>query len=66
MKTREKPCESYMWEGECSKGHQGTFRKACQHCNFYKPKPGSFPRRTDLRQQKEERWQKKQEKNWYY
>ena len=25
MKTRENPCESYICEGNCSKGREGTF-----------------------------------------
>ncbi len=60
MKTRENPCESYICEGNCSKGREGTFYKYCQKCNKYKAKKGSLPARTDNRRQKMDRIQKKE------
>lgn len=35
---REVACIYYKWEGECEKGREGTFRKACQTCKKYKAK----------------------------
>ena len=51
-KDRERVCAYYVCEGQCLKGREGTFNKACQTCNKYNPKPGSCPRRTDNRAQK--------------
>ena len=31
-KTRERQCEFYICEGQCSKGREGTFLKQCQIC----------------------------------
>lgn len=53
--TREIACEFYMWEGECSKGREGTFRKTCQTCKKYKPKKGALPARKNLKKQKTEK-----------
>lgn len=55
-KDRERACEWYKNEGNCSKGHAGTFRKSCQICKYYKPKKGSLPRRKDLRKEKTIKW----------
>lgn len=53
--TREVACIYYKWEGECSKGREGTFRKACQTCNKYKAKKGSMPARKNLKRKKQRR-----------
>ena len=53
--TREIACEFYKWEGECAKGREGTFRKACQTCKKYKAKKGSLPARQNLKKQKAEK-----------
>lgn len=49
---REIVCEFYKWETQCSKGGEGTFRKACQTCKKYKPKKGNLPARKNLKKQK--------------
>lgn len=59
-KTREIACSFYNYEGDCQKGHKGTFNKCCQFCKDYRAKRGSMPRRQDLRKKKKERWQKKE------
>ena len=51
-KDREIMCIFYEHEGQCSKGREGTFRKACQHCTKYRPKRGTRPARVDKRRQK--------------
>ena len=53
--TREIICEYYEWEGQCSKGREGTFRKACQKCKKYKAKKGRLPARQNLKKQKAEK-----------
>lgn len=53
-KTREIACIYYQFEGSCAKGRAGTFRKACQKCDWYKPKKGGIPARQDLRRKKQE------------
>ena len=58
-KTRERQCEFYICEGQCSKGREGTFRKACQHCTKYRPKRGTRPARIDKRRQKMDKMLKK-------
>ena len=58
MKTREIQCEFYEYEGQCSKGREGTFRKACQHCSKYRPKRGTAPARVDNRRRKLEKYSK--------
>ena len=55
-KDRERVCEYYINEGNCRKGHEGTFRKCCQTCYDYKAKKGAIPRRKDLRKEKREKW----------
>ena len=60
MKDREIQCESYICEGSCAKGREGTFRKACQTCNKYRPLRGSKPARTDNRRKKLERIARKE------
>ena len=52
---RENACVNYKWEGECAKGREGTFRKACQICKKYKAKKGSVPARQNLKKQKTEK-----------
>lgn len=53
--TREIACEYYEWEGQCSKGREGIFRKTCQICKKYKPKKGTSPARKNLKKQKTEK-----------
>ena len=36
-KDRERVCRWYKNENNCSKGHAGTFNKACQKCKDYEP-----------------------------
>ena len=55
MQDREVSCIYYKWEGECTKGREGTFRKACQTCKKYKAKKGSLPARKNLKRQKIEK-----------
>lgn len=52
---REIACIYYKWEGECEKGREGTFRKACQTCKKYKARKGSLPARKNLKKQKMEK-----------
>ena len=52
---REVACVYYKWEGECEKGREGTFRKACQTCKKYKAKKGNLPARKNLKRQKIEK-----------
>lgn len=35
-KDRLIPCKNYINEGNCEKGHEGTFKKSCQHCKDYR------------------------------
>lgn len=42
VSEREVACVHYKWEGECAKGREGTFRKACQTCKKYKAKKAAF------------------------
>ena len=39
MKDREIQCVYYIYEGYCSIGREGTFRKKCQTCDKYIAKP---------------------------
>lgn len=55
MQDREVSCIYYKWEGECEKGREGTFRKACQTCKKYKARKGSLPARKNLKKQKMEK-----------
>ena len=55
MQDREVSCMYYKWEGECAKGREGTFRKACQTCKKYKAKKGGLPARQNLKRQKAEK-----------
>ena len=52
MKDRELACIHYKCEGKCDLGHDGTFRKACQHCKQYKPVKGGQPARRNLKKEK--------------
>ena len=63
-KTRERQCEFYICEGQCSKGREGTFLKKCQTCNQYRAKAGAAPRRTDNRKQKMNKIQKREMRNY--
>ena len=55
MTKREVACEYYEYEHSCTKGREGTFRKACQTCKKYKAKKGGFPARKNLKKQKAEK-----------
>ena len=63
-RTRERQCEFYICEGQCSKGREGTFLKQCQTCNKYCAKAGAAPRRTDNRKQKMDKIQKREMRNY--
>ena len=63
-RTRERQCEFYICEGQCSKGREGTFLKQCQTCNQYRVKAGAVPRRTDNRKQKMNKIQKREMRNY--
>ena len=63
-RTRERQCEFYICEGQCSKGREGTFLKQCQTCNKYRAKAGAPPRRTDNRKQKMNKIQKREMRNY--
>ena len=58
-RDREIACESYVCEGNCSKGREGTFRKYCQTCNEWRPISGGRPARLDLRKKKRADFDKK-------
>ena len=51
-------CQYYICEGQCSKGREGTFRKACQHCSLYTHLKGGKPARVDNRRRKFEKYSK--------
>lgn len=55
-RDRERVCEHYLNEGNCRKGHEGTFKRCCQTCHDYVAKKGAAPRRKDLRKEKREKW----------
>ena len=55
-KNRERVCIFYINEGNCRKGHKGTFYKKCQTCKDYQAKKGSLPKRKDLRKEKNIKW----------
>ena len=63
-KTRERQCEFYICEGQCSKGREGTFLKKYQTCNQYRANAGAAPRRTDNRKQKMNKIQKREMRNY--
>ena len=62
-KDREIACESYVYEGCCKKGREGTFRKACQTCSKYRPIKGGRPARPNLKREKKEKFEKNR-RNW--
>ena len=62
-KDREIACKSYICEGNCSKGKEGTFRKACQKCGSYDPIKGGLPARKNLKREKTEKFMKDR-RNW--
>ena len=55
-RDRERACIYYAHEGECLKGHEGTFRDSCQICKEYTPKKGGRSKRKDLRREKNIKW----------
>lgn len=55
-RDRERQCEYYQWEGQCAKGHEGTFHDACQTCPQYRAKKGARPKRRNLRREKNLKW----------
>ena len=57
MKDRERVCIYYLNEGNCLKGHEGTFKKTCQFCKDYHAKKNAMPRRKDLRKEKQRKWE---------
>ena len=57
-RDREIVCVYYEYEGKCSKGREGTFRKACQHCSLYAYLKGGKPARVDNRRRKLEKYSK--------
>ena len=63
-RTRERQCEFYICEGQCSKGRERTCLKQCQTCNKYRAKAGAAPRRTDNRKQKMNKIQKREMRNY--
>ena len=52
MKDRYVQCKYYLNEGNCEKGHKGTFYRACQKCADYTPLKGKKPTKKNLRKQK--------------
>lgn len=63
-RLRTVACESYVCEGNCKQGKEGTFWKKCQKCKAYKPIPGGQPAKVDLRQKKIEKARKKDMRDW--
>lgn len=55
-RDREVACKSYICEGNCSKGREGTFRDYCQVCNKYDPIKGGRPARKNLKREKREKF----------
>lgn len=37
-KDRLTPCKSYVCEGNCEKGREGTHNNYCQRCKLYVPR----------------------------
>lgn len=37
-KDRIEPCKSYVCEGNCAKGREGTHNNYCQKCGKYEPR----------------------------
>ena len=62
-RDRERVCEHYKYEGCCSKGRGGRFRKDCQTCDKYSALAGAKPARPDLRHEKRIK-QKMDRRNW--
>ena len=61
--SRDTACKYYICEGECEKGKEGTFNKACQKCKLYSPitHKKSF-RPHNIRKAKREEYERQQEK----
>lgn len=55
-KDREKACIFYLNEGNCKKGHKGTFNKKCQTCKDYQALRNGVPRRQNLKKKKQDKW----------
>ena len=51
-RDREIACENYICEGNCKKGKEGTFRKACQTCKDYRAIRGGIPACKNLKREK--------------
>ena len=64
MKTRERQCIYYEYEGKCSKGRKGTFLYFFQNSNLYRAKAGAAPRRTDNRRKKLEKINKRESRDY--
>ena len=62
-KDRNTVCEFYNYEGGCSKGREGTFKKYCQTCQIYKAKKGAIPARKNLKREKMEEAKKRDIRN---
>lgn len=52
MKDREVQCLYYICEGYCSLGREGNFRKKCQTCDKYIPKPRCKAARVNNKKEK--------------
>ena len=63
-KDREYACIFYLNEGNCSKGHAGTFHKSCQTCQDYSMRKGSAPKRKNLKKEKTLKWIN-DKRNWF-
>jgi hypothetical protein len=53
MKDRTIACIYYAAEGQCAEGREGTFWRACQHCDNYQPIAGGRPARKNLKKEKQ-------------
>lgn len=63
MKDRGVACKSYICEGNCRKGREGTFHHYCQKCNLYNPIPGGKNIKPNRKREKTEKFMKNS-KNW--
>lgn len=54
-RDRERVCEHYLNEGNCRKGHEGTFKRCCQTCHDYSASKKGKPRRGDYREKRKEK-----------
>lgn len=62
MKDRERVCQFYSYAGgPCDKrGISVYFREECQTCKFYNPIKGARPARRDRRQEKRDKINKRE------